>query len=171
MKKRLLLTILTYATFQVTASTAGIPQGASHWVHAQEPDATGKANGRHAATLDVWLARKGEFICGFALQDYGLASWNKSPSGRFAGTIDGNSFTIRFNDSFSDLTDLGEARLLLEKSKLIIEETKSPAHGYLSLSGHHLQMTQKRMSSHSALGLTRCLESKAHQEQYLSGVE
>lgn len=166
--KRLLLTILTFAAVQVTASTADIPQGPSHWFHAQEPDAMTKANGRRAATLEVWLARKDGLICGFATQNYGLESWNKSPSGRFAGTKDGNSFTIRFNDSFSDPTDLGKARLLLVKGRLIIEETQSPPHGYLSFSGHHLQRTQKRMPSHLALGLTRCLESKAHQELYLS---
>lgn len=159
---------LALAALVLPQAFAQIPEGFSAWSYVGPCDADCRSIGRRPTSTYVWMLRTGKLLCGLAEQDYGLESWNKSPSGRFAGQLGDGRFEIQFNDSFSDPSTPGAAYVYSRKGRLVFETFKNPSHGYLSLGEGPLRRELRAKPPSKSDHYKACVAFTGDVDQYLS---
>lgn len=81
--------------------------------------------------MDIWLIRRGDYVCGLAVEVYGGLA-GKVPHGRIAGWREGDRFLVQYTDSFSESGPYS-ARLGISAGRLHVDVLTGPApDGYLS---------------------------------------
>lgn len=81
-------------------------------------------------TLDAWIVRSGDYVCGFAAEVYEMPG-GKAPYSRFAGHRERDGFHVQYTDSFTG-PELNDATIRMMDGQLRIASEGKPT-PYLDL--------------------------------------